>query len=72
MKRADLSLEIRKIKEKEKIDIYSSSREGQILDRVTQAAERGSFPVSHLKKIFVNIFEASRALQGDMSVQNDV
>jgi chorismate mutase/prephenate dehydratase len=72
MKRAELSLEIRKIKQKDNIDIYSSSRESQILERVSETAKNGSFPISQLRKIFMNIFEASRALQGDMSIQDDV
>lgn len=67
-KRADLVINVRKTKKRDNIDIYSSSRERQILDRVLKIAEKGNFPLRQIERIFINIIGASRSLIGDLRI----
>lgn len=66
--RADIALEVKKTKEKEKLDIYSPARERQILNRVLNANPSGHFPRTSLEKIFLSMLSASRSLMGELCV----
>jgi chorismate mutase/prephenate dehydratase len=68
MKRADLVLQVKETKKREKIDIYSPARERSILDRILAIAETGSFPKEPLERIFINIISATRSLIGDLHI----
>lgn len=67
-KRAELVLQVKTAKEKDKLDTYSPSRERQILDRVGKLAEAGKFPRAAVEKIFGTIISATRSLIGETSV----
>jgi chorismate mutase/prephenate dehydratase len=66
--RADLALQVKQAKAKDKIDVYSSARERQIIDRVLKLAKDSSFPLSSLEKIFSTMIAATRSLIGDLSI----
>lgn len=66
--RADIALEVKRTKEKEKLDIYSPARERQILNRVLNLVPEGHFPRSSLEKIFLSMLSASRSLMGELCV----
>ena len=66
--RAELVLEVKKAKEKEKADIYSPERERLILERVRKLSADGPFPPSALERIFTNIISATRSLIGEITV----
>ncbi len=68
MKRAELVLQVRETKKRDKIDIYSPARERNILDRILSIAESGSFPREPLERIFINIISATRSLIGDLHI----
>ncbi|MFN8389816.1 MAG: prephenate dehydratase domain-containing protein [Bdellovibrionota bacterium] len=67
-RRAEIVLEVKKTKEKENIDIYSPTRERQILDRVLSLVPDGQFPRGALERIFSNIISATRSLIGQLNV----
>ena len=67
-KRAELVLQVKAAKEKDKIDTYSPTRERQIIDRVMKLAGSSKFPPGAVEKIFGTIISATRALIGETSV----
>lgn len=66
--RADVALEVKRTKEKERLDIYSPARERQILNRIFNLVPNGHFPRTSLEKIFLSILSASRSLMGELCV----
>ncbi|MBP9838438.1 MAG: chorismate mutase [Proteobacteria bacterium] len=66
--RAEVVLDVRKAKEQEKVDVYSPTRERQILNRVLSLDPNGKFPKPALEKIFLSIISSSRSLIGDLKV----
>lgn len=67
-RRAELALQVKETKQKDKMSVYSPARERQILDRVKSMSEQGVFPQAPLERIFGNIISATRSLVGDISV----
>lgn len=67
-KRADCVLEVKKTKHSENIDVYSPLRERQILNRVSELAKGGNFPLHALETIFTNIVAATRSLIGELQI----
>lgn len=66
--RAELVMQVRDTKAKERIEVYSPLREKQILDRVQHLAEQGTFPKDAAQNIFRSIISASRSLVGELIV----
>lgn len=66
--RAELVLDVKKTKQQENIDIYSSAREQEILSRAFALAEGGHFPRPALEKIFRTVVSATRSLIGEVVV----
>jgi chorismate mutase/prephenate dehydratase len=66
--RARLALEVKKTKQRDKLNVYSPARERQILGRVLELGSRGDFPQVELERIFTSIISASRSLIGELSV----
>ena len=67
-KRANLALEVKTAKERDRVHVYAPERERQILERVAAQAAAGPFPMRSLERIFLNILSATRSLVGDISV----
>ncbi len=67
-KRAAIALDVRKTKERDRVQVYAPERERQILDRVVALSEGGAFPTRPLERIFLNILSATRSLIGDIEV----
>ena len=66
--RAGVALQVREAKRENNHRVYAPEREREILDRVAELAGDGPFPQAPLKRIFLNILSATRALVGDMKV----
>lgn len=67
-RRADLVLEVKAVKEKDAIDVYSPARELEIIKRVRSLGEKGHFPLPAMERIFGSIVSASRSLIGELGV----
>ncbi|MEW6067239.1 MAG: prephenate dehydratase [Nitrospirota bacterium] len=66
-KRADIAIEIAKIKRNENAKFYSPEREREILERIT-TLNKGPFPNDTLKVIFREIISASLSLEQPLRV----
>ncbi len=66
--RAEVVLQVREAKQRDKMDIYSPERERKIVERVAELAEKGKFPKSSVERIFREIVSATRSLVGELSV----
>lgn len=66
--RANLALEVKKVKTKSDIDTYSAARERQIIEKVLARAKTGNFPQAALERVFGVILSATRSLVGELSV----
>jgi chorismate mutase/prephenate dehydratase len=67
-KRAELVLQVKATKEKENIQIYSPGREREIIQRIMNLGQGGSFPKESLERIFRSIVSATRSLIGELVV----
>jgi len=67
-RRAEIVLQVREAKGREKADVYSPSREQQILERVRTLAKEGNFPEKSLDQVFAAIISATRSLVGELSI----
>ncbi len=65
-RRAEIALQVREAKRKDRLQVYAPEREREILERV--ASRAGAFPVGQLQRIFTNILSATRSLVGDLRV----
>jgi chorismate mutase / prephenate dehydratase len=65
--RAELSMEIGRIKEENGLDVYDASQEAKIFEYLSNVND-GMLPVKYLKAIFREILSASRALQKPVTV----
>jgi chorismate mutase/prephenate dehydratase len=60
--RAELSINVGKIKESQDLDVYDAAQEAKVFEYLTKIND-GSLPEEYLKVIFKEILSASRALQ---------
>lgn len=67
-KRAGLVLQVRDLKEQQRLDIFSAARESQILERIEKLAVGGPFPRGALERIFRELLSAMRSLMGEVTV----
>ncbi len=65
--RAELSLKIGRIKDKNGLDVYDASQEVKIFKNLAKVSD-GALPDKYLKAIFREIISASRALQKPVTV----
>ena len=65
--RAEIALEIGKVKTEGKRDLYDPQREGQVLEGLT-LKNAGSFPQGALQSVFREIISACRSLEIDLTV----
>ena len=66
--RAEIALSVREAKKQESKSVYAPAREREILERVEKLAAEGAFPAGQMRRIFLNILSATRAIVGDMQV----
>lgn len=66
--RAEIVLQVREAKGRERADVYSPSREQQILERVRTLAKGGDFPEKSLDQVFAAIISATRSLVGELNI----
>lgn len=66
-KRADIAIEVAKIKRREKLDFHSPVRERAVLERVSNL-NKGPFPNDALRVIFREIISASLSLEEPLKV----
>ena len=66
--RADLALQVKAVKAKDDIDIYSVAREREIIERALARGATGAFPPAALERVFSAILSATRSLVGELSV----
>jgi chorismate mutase/prephenate dehydratase len=66
-RRSDVAIQIGQIKQDQGLDIWSSSREDEVLARVVEAS-RGPLPHQTLRLIFRELMSSSRSLQRQLRV----
>lgn len=62
-RRAETAVRIGRIKKKQRLPVYDSQREQQVLQRLTRGTP-GPLPASSVKAIFKEILRRNRNLQG--------
>ena len=66
-RRSEMAVEIGRIKQVQGLDVWSSSREDEVVDRALQAS-RGPLPHETLRLIFRELMSSSRSLQRQLRV----